>query len=44
MEQQLFGVFSTLFDEVVCTGTRLECDEYKKSNETIDNSLYVARL
>lgn len=39
--EQLFRVFSTLVDDVVYTGTKPECDGYKESHETIDNSLYI---
>ena len=38
-----FYVFSMLADTTVFTGTKAECENYKKSHETIDDSLYITR-
>ena len=39
--EEKFNVFSTLADTVVFTGTKEECENYKKEHETDDNSLYL---
>lgn len=43
MEEQKFKVFSMLADTVVYTGTKSECEDYKKKHENSDNSLYIIR-
>ena len=36
-----FKVFSMLADVVVFTGTKAECEDYKKKHENNDNSVYI---
>ena len=38
-----FKVFSMLADVVVFTGTKAECEDYKKINEHGDDSLYILK-
>jgi hypothetical protein len=38
-----FKVFSMLADVVVFTGTKAECEDYKKVNEHNDDSLYILK-
>lgn len=38
-----FKVFSMLADTVVFTGTKAECEDYKKVNEHDDDSLYILK-
>lgn len=40
MEEQT-KVFSALADTIVFSGTRAECENYKKKHENNDNSLYI---
>ena len=44
--EEKFNVFSTLADTIVFSGTKSECEDYKKKHESDDNSLYTlsARL
>lgn len=39
--EEKFRVFSTLADTTVFSGTKAECEDYKKKYETDDNSLYI---
>ena len=36
-----FVVFSTLAETVVFSGFKSECEDYKKTHENNDNSLYI---
>lgn len=38
-----FNVFSMLADTVVFTGTKAECENFKKVYEHDDNSLYIIK-
>lgn len=39
--EEKFNVFSTLADTTVFSGTKAECEDYKKKHENNDNSLYI---
>ena len=39
--EEKFNVFSTLADTTVFSGTKVECEDYKKKCENNDNSLYI---
>ena len=41
--EEKFRVFSTLADTAIFSGTKAECEDYKKKHETDDNSLYVLK-
>lgn len=41
--EEKFKVFSTLADMYVFSGTKAECEDYKKKYENNDNSLYILR-
>lgn len=43
MEEPKFKVFSMLADTVVFTGTKAECEDFKKFYEHEDNSLYILK-
>lgn len=39
--EKKFKVYSTLAGIIVCTGSKKECEDYKKLHESIDNSMYI---
>ena len=39
--EEKFNVFSTLADITVFSGTKSECEDYKKKHENDDNSLDI---
>lgn len=39
--EEKFNVFSTLADTTVFSGTKTECEDYKKKHENNDNLLYI---
>lgn len=41
--EETFYVFSMLADTTVFTGTKADCENYKKEHETIDDSMYIIR-
>lgn len=41
--EQKFNVFSMLADTIVFTGTKSECENYKRTHECADDSMYITK-
>ena len=41
--EEKFKVFSMLADVVVFSGTKAECEEYRKKYENNDDSIYILK-